>query len=295
MRLTGTSIRLHSSAALAPSTPRARPGSRKALCPNEWLRSSCRPSSNWRSTISTLAGWCRSDRKPAPGSQSRPTSTAIPGSSPKLPSAAVAAHPLPRRAGRWANSRPPVCLCFQGAGFGREPHDDRQAARAQRHRNDGAVRPPGARIDLRGSGAHCRQHCGRHSVETPRGFQRALPDKTVFVLPYSRARRSRLTVSGAAANLLPSAPCTRPTPSRRISSSVSVKLSHPPSIGTLRGLAAANERAPCKDRQRAQGLGDASRYCTQAAQRGDHIVDIILPSTDTPLLPSHPAFPLPLC
>ena len=83
MRFTGTSIRLHSSAARTPSTPRARPGSRKALCPNEWVRSSCRPSSNWRSTIFTLAGRCRSDRKPAPGSQSRPTSTAIPGSSPK--------------------------------------------------------------------------------------------------------------------------------------------------------------------------------------------------------------------
>ena len=65
-----------------PRSSRARPGSRKALCPNEWVRPSCRPPSRWWSTISTMAGRCRSDRKPAPGCQSCLTSTAIPGSSP---------------------------------------------------------------------------------------------------------------------------------------------------------------------------------------------------------------------
>ena len=37
---------------------------------------------------------------------------------------------------------------------------NRQAARPQRHRDDGALYSLGARLDPRGGGAVCREHCG---------------------------------------------------------------------------------------------------------------------------------------
>ena len=49
-------------------------------------------------------------------------------------------------------------------GARRDPAGDRQAAQAQRHRDDGPLCPSGARLGTRGGGENCRQHCGPDSV-----------------------------------------------------------------------------------------------------------------------------------
>ena len=66
-------------------------------------------------------------------------------------------------------ARSPSQLRVPRPGARRDPAGDRQAARPQRHRDHGPLRPPGARLDPRGRRENRGQHCGRYLIGTPPG------------------------------------------------------------------------------------------------------------------------------
>ena len=58
------------------------------------------------------------------------------------PSTTVATHPWARRPERRAISRPPALVCVEGAGPGREPNDDREAAGSHAGADNRQIRAP---------------------------------------------------------------------------------------------------------------------------------------------------------
>ena len=72
--------------------------------------------------------------------------------------APLAPHSRPRRAGGRANSRPQALVCFAGAGSGRKPHDDRQAARSYAGADNSPIRALGSGFHPERRSADHREH-----------------------------------------------------------------------------------------------------------------------------------------
>ena len=77
----------------------------------------------------------------------------------RRPRPCLADRPRQGRSGGRPAARPSALLCVPCAGARGDPAGDRQAARPQRHRDDGALRPPCAGLDPRDGGTDRREHC----------------------------------------------------------------------------------------------------------------------------------------
>ena len=71
---------------------------------------------------------------------------------------ALAPHPRPCRVGGRTNSRPSPLICFEGAGFGRKPHDDREASGPYPGSDHCPICAPGPRFDPERRGPGHREH-----------------------------------------------------------------------------------------------------------------------------------------